>query len=204
MTKAASCILLMFAFQTNVNCQIKSSLMTNAYFDLNGEIVSTPSPNSSPTDFDFLVGTHRVHHRKLKDRMVNSNDWQEFEGIHKQELILEGIGNLEQHRMIINGSSIEGMALRLFDPVKRLWSIYWADSKRGILDAPLVGSFDNKVGHFYARDIWNGTPIVVQFIWDARNEPLKWSQSFSVDNGVTWERNWEMTFTKSPGDVFIR
>jgi len=31
-------------------------------------------------DFDFLVGSWRVHHRRLKERLANSHDWQEFEG----------------------------------------------------------------------------------------------------------------------------
>jgi hypothetical protein len=31
-------------------------------------------------DFDFLYGHWRLHHRKLKHRLVNSHEWIEFEG----------------------------------------------------------------------------------------------------------------------------
>jgi len=31
-------------------------------------------------DFDFLVGSWRVHHRRLKERLAGNHDWIEFEG----------------------------------------------------------------------------------------------------------------------------
>ena len=44
------------------------------------------------------------------------------------------------------------MALRLFNPKTRLLSIYWANSVTVVFDVPQVGSFENKLGRFYARD----------------------------------------------------
>ena len=31
-------------------------------------------------DFDFLVGDWRVQHRRLKERLANSHEWQDFDG----------------------------------------------------------------------------------------------------------------------------
>jgi hypothetical protein len=85
------------------------------------------------------------------------------------------------------------MTLRLFNPATRLWSIYWADSYAGVLDPPVVGSFENTIGTFYTRDIYNNIPIIMKFVWDKTNidHPV-WSQAFSLDNGETWEWNWYM------------
>src|SRR4051812_27864259 len=54
----------------------------------------------------------------------------------------------------------------------------------GTIDPPVVGSFENGVGHFFGKETLNGKPIIVVFRWDARNEyrPV-WGQAFSPDNG---------------------
>ncbi len=61
----------------------------------------------------------------------------------------------------------------------------------------MVGSFENNVGFFYAKDRYRNKPILVQFKWDATNQKQPvWSQAFSVDKGKTWEWNWYMQFSK--------
>jgi hypothetical protein len=66
-----------------------------------------------------------------------------------------------------------------------------------VLDVGQVGSFDGSIGEFFARDVWEGTPIIVKFHWDKTNtdEPV-WSQAFSDDEGKTWEWNWYMYFER--------
>ncbi|HET9431919.1 MAG TPA: hypothetical protein VFO70_12120, partial [Chitinophagaceae bacterium] len=105
---------------------------------------------------------------------------------------------LEKHYMpAMDGKPVEGIALRLFNPATRLWSIYWADSRSATLDTPMVGSFQDNIGYFYARDLFQGKPILVKFKWDATNPGRSvWSQAFSADNGKTWEWNWHMNFFK--------
>jgi hypothetical protein len=165
-----------------------------------------PSEGSSKNDFDFLIGHHQVHHRKLRTRLNNCTQWDEFEGTHEMRTLLDGMGNLETHYMQpADANPVEGMALRLFNPVTRLWSIYWADNQRATLDVPVIGSFENKIGHFFARDTFNGKPITIQFLWDATNpdRPV-WSQAFSPDKGKTWEWNWYMYFRRdTPVDVNV-
>ncbi len=172
--------------------------MVRTHLNTNGEIVVEPSPHSNSSDFDFLTGSHTVYHRKLTSRLTSSTRWDEFEGSHKQEQILKGIGNLEQHLMrASDGKPFEGISLRLFDPGTRLWSIHWADSRIGVLQPPVVGSFENGLGYFYAKDQWEGKTIILQFEWDIRNpEKTRWTQAFSVDHGKTWETNWIMEFEK--------
>lgn len=159
--------------------------------DSSGRLVLKASPTSSSTDFDYLAGKWKLTNKKLECRLGGCTEWSpQFESYVEMEKVLGGLGNTDKYFENVNGKPLHGFALRLFDRNTRLWSIYWADGSRNVLDPPVVGSFDHGVGHFFGRDTFNGRPIVVVFRWDARNpqRPV-WSQAFSVDNGRTWEWN---------------
>ena len=113
--------------------------------------------------------------------------------------VLNGIGNIDNFLATFDGEPFEGMTVRLFNTNTKLWSIYWADSNEGKLDLPVLGSFENNIAHFFTKDIFEGKPILVVFRWDARDKenPI-WSQAFSDDNGMNWEWNWYMYFSKKP------
>lgn len=157
-----------------------------------------PSAASSANDFDFLQGSWNVHNRKLKTRLANCDEWSEFEALLDMRKTLNGIGNVETFKTELEGKPFDGMAVRLFNPNTSLWSIYWADSNHGVLDQnPVVGSFENGLGRFYAKDVFNGKDITVLYQWDTTDpEHPIWSQAFSTDDGKTWEWNWHMTLTK--------
>jgi hypothetical protein len=157
----------------------------------------TPSKTSSADDFDFFIGSWKVHNRKLNKRLADCDEWTEFEALSECRKILNGFGNIDSFKADFDGKLFEGMTLRLFSPATKLWSIYWADSNIVVLDVPQIGSFDWKIGEFYARDVFEGKPIIVKFKWDATDtgKPV-WSQAFSADDGKTWEWNWFMNFSR--------
>ncbi len=161
------------------------------------EWLTTPSASSSANDFDFLVGHWNIHNRKLKTRLDCCTEWIEFDAKQEMKKILNGLGNTDSFKAIVDDMPFEGMTLRLFDPATKLWCIYWADSNRGVLDPPVLGSFDNGTGEFYGKDSHHGKEIVVKFKWD-KTDPCRpvWSQAFSDDDGRTWEWNWYMYMTK--------
>jgi hypothetical protein len=163
-----------------------------------GELNILPSPTSSRDDFDFYIGKWNIRNRKLKTRLNGCTEWFEFDARQEMSKILNGAGNIDFFHTSPDGKPFEGMTLRLFDPVTRLWSIYWADSNVVVLDTPVKGSFENGIGRFYARDVFNGKEILVVFNWDARipDAPV-WSQAFSADKGQTWEWNWYMYMRKA-------
>ena len=159
-------------------------------FDSKGDLVIKASPTSSVKDFDYLIGHWNLKNRKLKSRLTNNTEWVEFESKVEMYQVLQGVGNIDKYTDTASGKPYEGIALRLFDSKTRLWRIYWADSNAGILDPPVVGSFENGIGHFFCKDTFNGKAIIVVFRWDVRNPNLPiWSQAFSPDNGKTWEWN---------------
>ena len=166
-------------------------------FDAAGELVITASPSSSKHDFDFFEGKWKLHNKKLRSKLNNCTEWIEFESTQEMYKILNGIGNIDNFQATFDGQPFEGMTVRLFDPKTNLWSIYWADSNNGKLDPPVLGSFENNIGHFFTKDIFDEKNVLVVFRWDATDQhnPV-WSQAFSDDNGKTWEWNWYMFMAK--------
>jgi hypothetical protein len=166
-------------------------------YNVKGELEILPSPGSSKNDFDFLIGKWTVKNRKLKTRLNDCNEWIEFEATNEDHQVLNGLGNIDHFKTPFDKMPFEGLTLRLFNPVTELWSIYWADSNAGVLDVPQVGSFEKNTGYFYSKDIFEGKEIIVVFKWD-KTDPDNpcWSQTFSADNGKTWEWNWYMYMSR--------
>jgi hypothetical protein len=161
-------------------------------FNSDGELNIVASPTSSQIDFDFLVGKWKMHHRRLNKRLESCNNWTEFDSSDENHKILGGTANMDTLSTTempgLEGKLFEGVTFRLFDPKTRLWRLYWVASNIGVLDPPVVGSFEDNVGHFFTKDTFNGKPIIMMFRWDVRDKdhPV-WSQAFSPDHGKTWE-----------------
>ena len=50
-------------------------------------------------DFDFLQGRWLIHHKRLAERLVGCQTWQEFETPAANQLILGGLGNIDHCRI---------------------------------------------------------------------------------------------------------
>ncbi len=164
------------------------------HFDTKGNLVVTASATSSPHDFDFLTGKWKMHNRHLNKRLENCKDWTEFDSSDEDTKILSGSADMDTYSTTEfpgqGGKLFQGLTLRLFNPKTRLWSLYWVPSNTGVMDPPVVGSFENGVGHFFCKDTFKGKPIIVMFRWDVRNKDRPaWGQAFSADKGKTWEWN---------------
>ena len=153
---------------------------------------------ATASDFDFWFGAWDVRNRWLRRRLAGSDDWEEFDSTVVARPLLDGVGNEDEFRTDHAGGFV-GMSFRFFDPERRRWSIYWADSRRpGELDPPVFGSFDGDVGVFEGEDVHKGRPILVRFTWSGVTTPTpRWEQAFSDDGGRTWETNWVMDFTRA-------
>lgn len=156
----------------------------------------TPLEDNAPGDFDFVMGDWLVKHRRLKERFKGCDEWVEFEGVSSTRKILGGFGNLEDNHIHFPESSFRAVALRAYNAALNKWSIWWLDGRfPDALDVPVVGTFSDGIGLFFADDVLNGVPIKVRFKWSSLepNKPL-WEQAFSIDDGFTWETNWAMEF----------
>jgi hypothetical protein len=160
---------------------------------------ATADPGSAVHDFDFYMGSWRVHHRRLRERLAGSDEWEEFDGTSVAWPILDGAGNIDDNVITLPGGTYRAISLRSFDPATGQWSIWWLDGRnpRGPLDPPVRGGFVDGVGTFLAEETINGQPVVVRFIWsDITATTCRWEQSFSPDGGETWEVNWVMESTR--------
>lgn len=144
-------------------------------------------------DFDFFIGTWKVHSRRLKERLAGSHDWEEFDGTIRNIKLMDGLANVDDTEFDTPEGIYRGVAPRAYDPRTGLWAIWWIDGRNphGALDPPVKGRFVHGVGTFYANDTLRGKPIKVRFIWShiTRNS-AQWEQAFSADGGKTWETNW--------------
>jgi hypothetical protein len=153
---------------------------------------------ATSTDFDFWMGKWNVRNRRLVRRLAGSDEWDEFDSKVAARPLPAGLGN-EDVFCTEYGGGFVGMSFRFFDPDSGKWSIYWADSRRpGLLDPPVIGSFEGGTGVFEGEDTFEGRAILVRFVWfGVATSTPRWEQAFSDDGGKTWETNWIMDFTRA-------
>jgi len=158
------------------------------------------APNLSGLhDFDFLVGSWQVHHRRLKERLANNHEWVEFDGTCNNLALMGGWANVDDNVLRMPEGEYRGVGLRSYDPKTGQWAIWWLDSRNpfGDLDPPVKGRFENGVGTFYADDTLRGKTVRVRFTWsNITPTSAHWEQAFSPDGGKTWEVNWRMVFQR--------
>jgi len=153
--------------------------------------------NDGRNDFDFLIGTWKVHHRMLTARLKGSTDWVEFEGDTVDRKIMNGLGNLDENIIHMPTGLVHAMTLRLFDPHSKEWSIHWSTDRMGVLDIPMIGGFKDGRGEFYAQEVSNGMHVYSCFIWSKITaNSCQWEQALSADGSRTWETNWIMEFKR--------
>ncbi|MET3119218.1 hypothetical protein AAKU64_003457 [Undibacterium sp. GrIS 1.8] len=153
---------------------------------------------SNASDFDFFIGRWNVAHRRLKERLANSNEWLEFTGSCITQKILGGLGNFDDNILVLPEGTYHAATIRSYNPASGTWSIWWLDGRNpGNLDVPVVGQFENGIGRFYAEDTFNGKAIRLRFLWTQPVPDMpRWEQAFSADAGETWETNWVMDFSR--------
>jgi hypothetical protein len=152
-------------------------------------------------DFDFAMGRWRIQNRKIADILdPTCTDWVQFEAITEMRPILGGLGNFDTFVPVglPEEERFEGATVRMFDPATGLWRIWWMSARTpGILDNPVEGRFTDGHGQFFCDDVIAGTPVKVRYDWfDVEPGSARWEQSFSYDEGATWEKNWVMTSTR--------
>ena len=146
-------------------------------------------------DFDFLVGGRwHIDNRRLRQRHVGSDDWDEFPATTQGWSHLDGLVSVDEVHFPTRGFS--GCTLRTLNLATQQWAIYWINSNNGALFPPVHGGFDGERGEFYGDDDDEGRPVKVRFVWLRQGpDSAHWEQAFSLD-GERWETNWEMSMRR--------
>ena len=159
-----------------------------------------PAQHDGQHDFDFLVGSWKIHLKRRLHPLSGSNEWVEFDGTVVCHKVWDGRAELEQFDVDSPEKHIQihGIALRIYNPKSHQWRIYWANADKGALDAqPVVGEFNNGRGEFFDQEEYEGRSIFVRYQWTATTSSAPhFEQSYSPDGGKTWEVNWITEQTK--------
>jgi hypothetical protein len=148
-------------------------------------------------DFDFNIGTWTTHISRLRNPLTGSTSWVEYDGTSVVRELLNGHASLFELTADGPAGHIEGVGLRLYNPQSHQWSLNWANGSTGVLGVPTVGKFENGRGVFVDQELFNDRLILVRnSFMDITRDSARFEQTFSDDEGKTWETNWVMTFKR--------
>lgn len=152
-----------------------------------------PAQGDGQHDFDWEFGTWNTSVRVLRNPLTGqAPEWVTFEGTSIVKPLMNGRANFVELSVKNSSGSIEGGALRLFNPRTAQWNVNYASLSNGLLTAPVYGTFDeNGRGEFIGQDQLDGRTILVRFVM-TRVSPTKarFEQFYSADGGKSWELNW--------------
>ena len=188
----------------------RDTLMIAAFGAVGSALALTPNASATPEgpdpaleahrqDFAWLVGRWNVQHHRLKERLVNSREWEDFTGTSELWLTMNGLGTVDDNVLNLPSGQYRAVGVRAFNAQTGKWLIWWLDSRNPTtLDPPVAGGFENGVGVFTGNDVLGGQPIIVRYKWsEITANSARWEQAFSPDHGATWEVNWVMRFTRA-------
>ncbi len=149
-------------------------------------------------DFDFLVGSWNVRHRRLRQRLAGSSDWEEFGGTLVNWPVLAGQGNVGDNLFARADGAHRGIGLRAFEPASGEWLSWWLDGRApAAFTAPVRGGFRDRVGTFIGEDRLQDRPVRTRVLWSRiTRSTARWEQAMSADGGATWETNWISDFAR--------
>jgi hypothetical protein len=176
-------------------CLVKSTLVLALGLGCVG--AHAAPPDSPPTvsgerdgqhDFDFLFGRWQVH---LNRKTEGTDKWAASDGYAVYRKIWGGRANLNEFYTDGAAGQVEGLTLRTYNPETHRWSLYWANSRDGILSSPQVGKFNHGQGEFYELDNSDGNGVLVRYVWSGVTaHTAHFEQALSEDGGKTWDVNW--------------
>lgn len=148
-------------------------------------------------DFDFLVGTWDVEHKRLLEPLTGSDKWDtETNSTTSAWTYLDGSISIDEIALPDRGWT--GMSLRVYSPETGQWSIWWVNSRDGKLAPPVHGGWADGSCRLIGDDQHEGTPVRVTYEWsDISETTAQWKQDYSADGEQSWETNWVMRFSRT-------
>lgn len=156
------------------------------------------SPLESNHDFDFQIGNWRVELNRLARRLAGSHDWRTYTGSFVLQRLWNGRANVGELDVRGDADRIESIILRTYNPGTGQWSDYSVAVIDASVLSPAVGRFSNGRGELYDRETYAGKNIIVRYVFDdVTSRSCRFVQSFSADEGKTWEPNLVVHFTRA-------
>lgn len=161
-----------------------------------GALVADAAPSAAVKqrdgqhDFDWDIGSWKVHMRRLLHPLTGSTTWVEYDGTDVVRKLWDGRANLGEVELDGPAGHLEFLTLRLYNPETHEWSMNISSSAAGVLSPPAIGGFEGGRGQFYDQETYNGKTILVRYdVAVFTPSSCRFEQSFSADGGRTWELN---------------
>jgi hypothetical protein len=165
-----------------------------------GASQATAKERDGQHDFDWDIGSWKLHMKRLLHPLTGSTTWVEYDGTDVVRKVWDGRANLGEVHADGPAGHFELLTLRLYNPQAHQWSINIANSAAGTLGQPSVGEFQNGRGEFYDQEAYNGKMILLRFsVSDITATSCRFEQAFSADGGKSWEVNLIVTETLVKG-----
>jgi hypothetical protein len=162
------------------------------------EVQTRGAERDGQHDFDFNIGTWKIHVSRLLHPLTGAVTWVEYQGVSVVRKVWNGRASLFELEVDGPAGHIEGVGLRLYNPQSHQWSLNWSNSIDGTLAQPMIGAFTNGGGEFYDQESFHGRTIFARNSFsNITPDSSRFEQAFSADGGKTWETNWVMTFTRA-------
>jgi len=155
-------------------------------------------PGDGSRDFDFNFGTWHTHIKRLTKPLTGSPDFILLDGTVTVRKVWNGGGQIEEFEVDgPNNLHVQGMTVFLYNPTSRQWSQTWVNSKEGVLDTPLIGSFKDGRGELIAQETVDGRAVLVRGVWsDIKPDSHHFEEDYSDDGGKSWEAVFSADLTR--------
>jgi len=148
-------------------------------------------------DFDFNLGTWETRIERNLTPLTGRKELIELKGVVRVRPVWNGKAMLEEIEADGPRGHWQAMTLFLYDPQAHQWSLSYASSAVGRLDAPMIGSFTNGRVELYQQDKLDGRAIFVRGIWsDITPTSHVYQEDYSDDGGKTWDRAFTARLTR--------
>jgi hypothetical protein len=190
------------SFPAALSIGVLAILATHTGGAADPQVAGPAAQRNGQHDFDFIFGGWKIHLRRRTSSAHGPATWSEFDGFGFYRKVWDGRANLNEFEADSPSGHVEGLTLRTYNAATHQWSLYWANSRDGILAAPQVGQFHDGVGEFYAQDTVEGKSVFVRFVWSRITATsAHFEQAFSADGGRTWDVNWISDMVRIPDGV---
>lgn len=165
-----------------------------------GDLTATTETPKVPTafadpaqhDFDWQLGSWKIHMKRLLDPLTPAETWTTYDGTVDVAPLWGGRADLAEIDTQGPTGHLQFLSLRLYEPQSHQWTLNFAHAGSGMVGTPpMHGQFHGGKGEFYAPDTLDGKSILERFSFGSITaDGGQDQQAFSADGGRTWEVNW--------------
>ena len=143
---------------------------------------------SGQHDFDFNVGTWHTHIQRILDPFSAASNSIEIDGTVTVRKVWGGRAELEEIEANGPKGHWEALTLFLYNPKSHQWSQTFINSRMGILNPPLIGTFHDGQGELFNQDTFDNRSILVRGAWsNIRENSHSYQEWYSDDGSKTWK-----------------